>query len=136
MKIVEDIKEFKRLAYEEAELLIKHATKEERGQLRITQVNPDNIYDCIYGQMTGNCISARAVELIQKCAKRVFIPSEESEKALSEACVLNGSPKKMPRGGDYWEEFNYFSPIEVFIMKGNKKEVVDLARYIKTGKKG
>lgn len=100
MKIVEDIKEFKRLAYEEAELLIKHATKEERGQLRITQVNPDDIYDCIYGQMTGNCISARAVELIQKCAKRVFIP-QESDNPLSEACVLNGSPKKRPRGGAF-----------------------------------
>ena len=52
--------------------LRKHATKEELEKLSLTLLDPDNKYNCIYGQITGDCTSERASELIMKSCKRYF----------------------------------------------------------------
>lgn len=137
MKEIKELSKIKKLAYAEAKKLIRNATEQEKGKLKITKVNPENSMECIYGQMTGYCGNARAIELIKRCAKNVFIPNdlvkhnEGKSNRLSEAFLLNGSPVGMDRGGFFG--FKYFSPIEVFIAKASKQEVKDLARYIKTG---
>lgn len=56
----------------EAEALRIHATKEERDKLSIVTLSPSNTDRCIYGQMTGNCFSLRAAELIHGCCARYF----------------------------------------------------------------
>jgi len=54
----------------EAEALRMHATNEERDRLRFDELQPDHRDRCIYGQMTGNCDSDRAIVLISKCAHK------------------------------------------------------------------
>lgn len=56
----------------EVKNLKKHATKEELDRLDFKTLVPALFQNCIYGQMTGNCNSARAVELMHLCTK-VFI---------------------------------------------------------------
>lgn len=53
----------------EINLLKQNATKEELSQLNFETLNPDNGRLCIYGQITGDCFSNRAFELIQTCCK-------------------------------------------------------------------
>jgi hypothetical protein len=48
----------------------KHATPIEINRLDFESFNPKNMDHCIYGQMTGNCLSLRASELIFLCCKR------------------------------------------------------------------
>lgn len=93
------------LVREEAEALKLHATKEEIDNLNIYNLIPSISDKCIYGQMTGNCFSLRAIELIQLCCNRVYKTDGFLQISSLE---LNGSPKEKNR-------YNYFSPIEVMI---------------------
>jgi hypothetical protein len=54
----------------EAEALKIHATKEELAALDISNLRPEHVDKCIYGQMTGYCNSERGAELIYACACR------------------------------------------------------------------
>lgn len=54
----------------EAEALRVHATSEELGRLDFEQLDAEDMYKCIYGQMTGYCNSDRGVHLIETCAIR------------------------------------------------------------------
>jgi hypothetical protein len=56
----------------EAEALKVHATKGEREKLDFKTLNAAHASLCYYGQMTGNCYSQRAAELIKKCCCRFF----------------------------------------------------------------
>lgn len=56
----------------EAKALKEHATKEEIRLLSLGTLDPQNKLMCIYGQMTGTCVSRRAAELIDKCCKKYF----------------------------------------------------------------
>jgi hypothetical protein len=58
-------KQLKEDVRKEAEALKIHATKEERERLDFSNLRPANGKHCIYGQMTGNCYSLRAAELIK-----------------------------------------------------------------------
>ena len=51
----------------EINLLRIHATDEEKSRLNIDTFNGGYTDSCIYGQMTGNCCSERAKELIKLC---------------------------------------------------------------------
>ena len=61
--------ELKRLVKNEAELLKKYATDEELLRLNIDKLSPCNGFRCIYGQMTGDCYTRRATELLNLCTK-------------------------------------------------------------------
>jgi hypothetical protein len=57
----------------EAIALRTHATQQERNKLCIQLLNPRSQTNCIFGLMTGDCDSTRALELIQKCASRYVV---------------------------------------------------------------
>jgi predicted NAD-dependent protein-ADP-ribosyltransferase YbiA (DUF1768 family) len=59
----------KKLVIKEAKNIKKFATKEEIDKLLADSVAPTSTNMCIYGQMTGNCYSQRALELLDLCAK-------------------------------------------------------------------
>lgn len=90
----------------EATALIKNTTPEERKKLDFSTLEPQRIDRCVYGQMTGDCNTNRAVSLMVMCAKKVYtaIPSSRV------VGILNGSPKGLNRD-------RYWSPIEIFIAK-------------------
>lgn len=119
-----------------AELVIAEATalrklttdrEKQKLSLNLDELLPNNTDRCIYGQMTDNCFSRRANELILKCATRVYeIPAGVWFSTLSES-VLNGKPTKVPD-----RKIAYFSPIEkyIFITKSEKGKQA-LLEYIK-----
>lgn len=63
----------------EAEALRVHATKEEREKLDFSNLDPASRIGCIYGGMTGDCDSFRAIQLISKCACRYIADNSFSE---------------------------------------------------------
>lgn len=54
----------------EADALKEHATADELARLDSSELDPSAFEGCIYGQMTGDCTSLRASELIFACCKR------------------------------------------------------------------
>lgn len=61
-----DVNDFLRLVREELDLIKANATKEEISRLDFDTFNYENRGQCIYGQMTGNCFSKRASEIMGK----------------------------------------------------------------------
>jgi hypothetical protein len=55
------------LAQAEAAALSIHATEEEKGRLDLETLDPGHYELCVYGQMTGDCYSERALELLRLC---------------------------------------------------------------------
>lgn len=102
---------YPKLVIEEAKALRKHATEEEIDRLNFDSFDPDDDRRCVYGQMTGFCMSERATDLIKKSCKRVY--NRTTIPTYTQESDLNGSPASKHRL-DFW------SPIEVFIAtKGN-----------------
>lgn len=118
-------KQLQRLVRHEAKALRRNATEQEKGKLNAAKLIVDSRMSCIYGQMTGNCDSPRAIELIEKCASRVLENPNPYEYRPS-ISTLNGTPRGKARA-------RYFSPIEVFIYnnQGIKSRNKDLIDYIK-----
>lgn len=113
----------------EATALKKNATPEERGNLSFATLSPYSPFDCIYGQMTGDCWSIRAEVLIRACAQRAYKPKGSGV----DNPELNGSPEGARRNKDYLQPY-YFSPIEVFIvsnLRGDENENAKLIAYLK-----
>lgn len=93
----------------EADNIKLHATQEELNSLDFDTLSPSKTTNCIYGQMTGDCYSWRANELIIQSAERVYNSQGDG---IDEGDVehLNGEPELVgSRGG--W----YHSPIELFV---------------------
>jgi hypothetical protein len=65
-------KQFIQDVTKEAVALKKHATKDELKHLNPFRIDPNDERACIYGQITGNCKSKRACELVFKCCTRYF----------------------------------------------------------------
>src|SRR6266516_4176514 len=65
----EDLKEDVR---KEAEALRVHATPDELQKFDTELFEPNDPGNCIYGQMTGDCASPRAHELIANCCIRMI----------------------------------------------------------------
>lgn len=116
------IKDVKR----EAVALKKSATPEEISRLDLGTLDPETKHSCIYGQMTSNCISDRAAELIFKCCKRYFhndFPENTIQKVkenvngvkISGAKSINDFKEK--RG---WS-CEFLSSIETYILLDNSK---------------
>ncbi len=112
------------LVIAEATKLKKNATKNELHSLDISILDTTSVNQCIYGQMTGNCFTSRATELIELSCEKVFKRIFHMEKITGE---LNGSPKGEHR-------CFYWSPIELFIdskrnrTNGNNKRLVDFLK--------
>lgn len=68
-------KQFLEDVAKEARALKKHATPEELDKLDFSNLWPNDVTLCVYGQMTGYCDSPRASELIKICANKFFIDS-------------------------------------------------------------
>lgn len=100
------------LATEEAEKLKMFATKEEISKLNLSTFEPDDRLNCIYGQMTGNCNSERANELIMNCAKRIYDTSEARNDCFIQ-CKLGGKPYSVFR----FRINEFISPIELIIYR-------------------
>lgn len=100
--IAEVIKEIKNLR--------KHLTKEQKERLDFESFDPINGFTCIYGQVSGNCFSATAKELIKKCANNkhsfntIGIP-EVNEKTLS-----NFSPRNTWHNYTFLEHYIATTP--------------------------
>lgn len=94
------------LVKKEAKALRTKATTSERAKLNFDDLQVASSKNCIYGQMTGSCLTSRAHDLIATCAERVYRRGK-----------LNGEPtvKKLERNRAEFE-FTVFSPIERFIM--------------------
>ena|SRR6187402_3229214 len=107
------------LVKEEAKNLKKNATEKELKYLNFETLNPNNLFNCIYGQIGGNCDSIRSIELQKKCCSRVYKRGGD----LSDSKV-NGSPKRLSR-------YSYWSPIEVFITQESNKENGNNERLVK-----
>lgn len=75
-------KQFLEDVAKEAVALKKNATKVELGKLEIEELDPNNRHECIFGQITGDCFSARASELIHKCCKRYFLSNNENGETI------------------------------------------------------
>ena len=115
-------KKLKQRVLEEATLLKQHATPEEIKSLDLNTIEPDKFDQCIYGQMTGNCYSERAHELLTKCA--VWPYSIEIDTYV-----------KTQMGVARWMKFREvsyeaFSPIEYYIYHRPNKIPV-LVDYLK-----
>ena len=118
------------LVRKEAKNIKTHATEEELNKLRFGMLDSSSIRYCVYGQMTTDCYSDRANELIVKCATRVY--KSELTSATNMLQYLNGKPKPVPS-----RRFVYHSPIEVFIMNkySTDKQRKNLIAYLKGQKK-
>lgn len=106
----------------EAEALRVHATGLELARLDIKMLIATSSNWCYYGQMTGNCFSSRAAELIQMCCKRFFTGSALPDlftdgndmDMISESVVdgeVTGFVKKRTEPG----AGTYYSAIEAYI---------------------
>lgn len=117
---------FPALVVDEATKLKKLITDEERDNLSIERFDPELPFRCIYGLLTYNCFSPRAAELIEKCAKRVYIA--EDGLPPKECKKLNGKPKP---GGRTSTETQYWSPIEKFIQTASEETNIHLINFLK-----
>ncbi|HDZ04880.1 hypothetical protein LCGC14_0370410 [marine sediment metagenome] len=63
--------QFIQTAIEEIDHIIKVATDKEKGRLDFRHFNRSHNERCIYGQMTGDCASDRAKEIMPKIYKTI-----------------------------------------------------------------
>ncbi len=105
----------------EAKALVANASNGELSKLSLDDLRASRRDRCIYGQMTGDCFSDRAINLIELCANRVYNVIPDS---FTISGTLNGTPKGKQR-------YKYWSPIEIFIAmpinqsNGNNKMLID-----------
>lgn len=114
------------LVKKEASKLKEYATQEELARLNFEHLNPNSPRSCIYGQMTGNCYSPRANELVLKCAERVYISSINSTSnsgAVFSYQTLNGEPHAIVGTKDRSEL--YHSPIEIYLVFNRENDTTE-----------
>lgn len=118
-QFIEDVKA-------EAMALRENATEDERHKLSFRTLRPRDYDSCIYGQMTGNCVSDRASLLIFKCCTRYFdMPQDESGFYVDSFDKIkkyaNGKKVKGVHSGRQLKEtrigdISHFSSIETYIL--------------------
>ena len=123
VKIIKKESILNKLVEQEAKNLVKFATKEELNNLDFKTLDGDSANHCIYGKLSKNCFSIRAVELIEESCERVY-ENNYTNSLGSSTIPLNGSPKETNRS-------YYWSPIEVFIAilknqkNGNNEKLIN-----------
>lgn len=122
----------------EVKMLKQHATPEEIKRLNLTIFNPDSRYNCIYGQMTHDCSSERAKELMDVACDRVWDLSSTKYMGVwdlkgglldERLDNLNGNYEGQPWDGED-RRFNYLSALEGYICLKDAK-VSHIIDYLK-----
>lgn len=108
------LKELVELVKDEAKKLRKHATQDQKDSLNYYNLDVTSPSFCVYGQMTGYCYSREALDLIRKCAVRVYNTEGKELTNPIHLKHLNGAPKDFESAGDRTDV--YHSPIEMFIV--------------------
>ncbi len=121
-------KEYLSNAMQEIEALKKHATKEEIENLDFETFDPRAYSKCIYGQMTGDCHSSRALRLIRKCTPVVINEIGGFYSVFSDIKEnINGKPT---RKNIHSNGRRFFSTLENYIVLiGAKNE--EIIQYLK-----
>ena len=120
------------LVIAEANNIRRIALKRELKKLDFCSLIPDEYQSCIYGQMTGDCYSERAYELIRKSCPSVI----ESDTDDFKGELLNFNEWEKTWGIEKPNEFNddfrysFYSPIEVFIARKRNKKNGNNAKLI------
>ena len=118
----------------EVEALKANATPEEISKLNFETFNHMKPKDCIYGQMTGDCKSPRAKELMDSACVRVMKDISGVQTIAGESFsfvqkYINGEYTGQTWGkhGRYWE---FLSMVESYIcLSGSKPE--NIIAYLK-----
>lgn len=112
---IEQSIELNKLVKQEAINLKKYATKEEIARLNFKDFQYQNAYGCIYGLMTGTCLSDRANDLIIKCCKKVYAPTQNCQSMFRYDELIK--PHKVHWG----RTLRFASPIEkwLFLVEGD-----------------
>lgn len=113
MKTKPTKEEFLKNVIKEIENIKEKATYEEKENLDFSNFEFDNASKCIYGQMTGDCDSARAVELT---------PKKHSD-------IILGQGFKSQEFGGTSEK--YFTDLEMYLFISNDKTHEKIINYIK-----
>ena len=115
MEIITD--NLKELVKQEADNIIKFATKKQRLKLDFKNLNPDLSNCCIYGQMTGSCYNLEAIKLLRLCC----IPFSLS---LSKYISIKNDKTPFERVNPN-DILRPFSPIEYYIWQfGSKNKIL------------
>lgn len=122
----------------EIDMLKKHATDKEKSNLNFFSFNPDSKYSCIYGQLTGSCVSWRAKKLMKLSCIRVFDrkPDTKGEVLLISGNIsdnlylVNGSYNSQMWDGNNRDGFRYMSSVEGYILASDAKNA-EIIAYIK-----
>lgn len=125
--ITEELKqEVRKEAYE----LLKNATKEERMHICFDVLLPNTMGGCIYGQMTGNCKSPKAIELLIECAVEFnydFLSEQYSNSGIRfRERFKNFDGMRIMNQG----ELRVFSAIEIYILEKDAKSE-NLIKYLR-----
>ena len=118
----------RQLVTEEETKLRENATQDEINNLSFDRLDTQSRVACIYGQLTGNCDSSRARELMNKSCTRVYSRGQKYSISLLQDSKING-PLTEEMGRSY-----FFSPIEVFIdqprnqKNGNNGQLIDFIK--------
>ena len=135
------LKIFLRDVRHEIESLRKNATEQEKDNLDFRTFYPNNFENCIYGQMTGDCRSPRAKELMDKSCVRVMdielfgnvYGSNYEDKAFNVNGKYKSEKSWVDDDTEYYNrnrQMNYLSVLEGYILLKNAKSENILA-YIK-----
>lgn len=108
-----------KLVVKEADNIKKYATEDEISKLNLYYLDGNRVTKCIYGQMTGHCISKRAAELINLCSEKRL--NSKSRWVKQQRTVLNSEFDSIP----------VFSPIEASLFDLCSVDQKQVARYIK-----
>jgi len=114
----------RQLVIEEATNLRKYTTQTELKQLSFDKLDTQSRVACIYGQLTGNCDSDRARELMNKSCTRVY-GRKNKYMIINSNNWWVATVKDCPVNGPLTEEMKrsyFFSPIEVFIDQPRNKK--------------
>lgn len=113
-----------------------NATPNEIARLEFKKLEPTSFTRCIYGQMTGDCQSLRASELILLCCPRYFENNLGNYESLEDAVgEVNGkqiagigSPEKLYQHRSDW--LIHLSALEAYILAPEAKSE-NLIAYLK-----
>jgi hypothetical protein len=126
-------KQFLEDVAKEAKALKEHAKQDELADLNFDELVPTDFSQCIYGQITGDCNSPRALALIEKCCTKYFVNNmtyiqNNGMSAVKESVAGLVAPSnfKSNRG---WM-INYLSSIEAYIVTPHAKSK-NLIAYLK-----
>ncbi len=113
-----------KIVAKEVRALNKSATSLELSKLNFITFDSESRRNCIYGQMTGECSSSRAIELIHSCCAKftnsdAICDTPEGEE-LSFRQTKKGINGKVDRSRGIYS-ISFFSSIEHYIMLKDSK---------------